>query len=349
MEAKVRRIEAGEYGMLSALLGVYDANLTAVTEEFGVKASVSGTEILLSGESAEKLTRAENAILNMLSFLTAGEELDKGRVQYCVELAKEGKTAENAEVSAVVAVTSRGKQIKCKTLGQKAYVHAINHSDVTFGVGPAGTGKTYLAVALAVAAYKDKKIERIVLTRPAVEAGEKLGFLPGDLQEKVDPYLRPLYDALSEMLGEGYLKLMERGVIEVAPLAYMRGRTLNNAFIILDEAQNTTREQMKMFLTRMGEGSKIVVTGDVTQIDLPDGKKSGLLHAVSVLKGVKGVSAITLTAKDVVRHELVMRIIHAYERAEEKEEKERKEKKARLQTPSTEHQTVEEAQSETDN
>ncbi len=321
MESKIRRIEAGDYGTLSALLGVYDANLTAVAEECGVKATVSGTEILLSGEGAEGLFRAENALLNMLSFLKAGEELDKGRVQYCVELAKEGKTAENAEVSAVVAVTSRGKQIKCKTLGQKAYVHAINTSDVTFGVGPAGTGKTYLAVALAVAAYKDKKIERIVLTRPAVEAGEKLGFLPGDLQEKVDPYLRPLYDALAEMLGEGYLKLMERGVIEVAPLAYMRGRTLNNAFIILDEAQNTTREQMNMFLTRMGEGSKIVVTGDVTQIDLPDGKRSGLLHAVSVLKGVKGVSAITLSAKDVVRHELVMRIIHAYERAERKEQK----------------------------
>ena len=215
MEAKVRRIEAGDYGTLSALLGVYDANLAAVTEEFGVKASISGTDILLSGETAENLTRAENALLNMLSFVSAGEERDKGRAQYCVELAKEGKTAENAEVSAVVAVTSRGKQIKCKTLGQKAYVHAIHHSDVTFGVGPAGTGKTYLAVALAVAAYKDKKIERIVLTRPAVEAGEKLGFLPGDLQEKVDPYLRPLYDALSEMLGEGYLKLMERGVIEV--------------------------------------------------------------------------------------------------------------------------------------
>ncbi|MBR2616951.1 MAG: PhoH family protein [Clostridia bacterium] len=351
MEAKVRRIEAGDYGTLSALLGVYDANLAAVTEEFGVKASISGTDILLSGETAENLTRAENALLNMLSFVSAGEEIDKGRAQYCVELAKEGKTAENAEVSAVVAVTSRGKQIKCKTLGQKAYVHAIHHSDVTFGVGPAGTGKTYLAVALAVAAYKDKKIERIVLTRPAVEAGEKLGFLPGDLQEKVDPYLRPLYDALSEMLGEGYLKLMERGVIEVAPLAYMRGRTLNNAFIILDEAQNTTREQMKMFLTRMGEGSKIVVTGDVTQIDLPDGKKSGLLHAVSVLKGVKGVSAITLTAKDVVRHELVMRIIHAYERAEEREEKERKERKVNRLLSSTQPQVAEgeEERTETDN
>ncbi len=311
----------GDNGVLSRLLGVYDANLTTVMEECGVTVCVSGTDVCISGDSSEKEIRAENALLNMLSFLQSGEELDKSRVLYCISLAKEGKTAESAEVSAVVAVTSRGKQIKCKTLGQKAYVHAINNSDVTFGVGPAGTGKTYLAVALAVAAYKDKKIERIVLTRPAVEAGEKLGFLPGDLQEKVDPYLRPLYDALGEMLGEGYLKLMERGVIEVAPLAYMRGRTLNNAFIILDEAQNTTREQMKMFLTRMGEGSKIVVTGDVTQIDLPDGKKSGLLHAVSVLKGVKGVSAITLSAKDVVRHELVMRIIHAYERAEQKEQK----------------------------
>jgi phosphate starvation-inducible PhoH-like protein len=222
----------------------------------------------------------------------------------------------------VVAVTARGKQIKCKTVGQKTYVDAIKKNTVVFGVGPAGTGKTYLAVCMAVTAFKAKQVEKIVLTRPAVEAGEKLGFLPGDLQEKVDPYLRPLYDALQDTLGlETYEKLMERGAIEVAPLAYMRGRTLSNAFIILDEAQNTTREQMKMFLTRMGEGSKVVVTGDVTQIDL-DGKQSGLLHATRILQGVEGVGICNLTAKDVVRHPMVMRIIRAYEKdADAKKEK----------------------------
>ena len=228
---------------------------------------------------------------------------------YCLELAKEGKAGDITKLSSgAVAITSRGKPIKCKTVGQKAYVDAIRKDSVTFGVGPAGTGKTYLAVCLAVQAYKQKQVDKIILTRPAVEAGEKLGFLPGDLQTKVDPYLRPLYDALEEMLGtETYLKLMERGTIEVAPLAYMRGRTLSNAFIILDEAQNTTREQMKMFLTRLGDGSKMVVTGDVTQIDLPDGKKSGLEHATRVLKDVEGVSQIYLTDKDVVRNPMVDR------------------------------------------
>lgn len=214
-----------------------------------------------------------------------------------------------------MAITFRGKPIKCKTVGQRKYVDSIKKNGVVFGIGPAGTGKTYLAVCLAVQAYKQKQADKIVLTRPAVEAGEKLGFLPGDLQTKVDPYLRPLYDALEEMLGaETYLKLMERGTIEVAPLAYMRGRTLSNAFIILDEAQNTTREQMKMFLTRLGDGSKMVVTGDVTQIDLPDGKHSGLEHAVRVLDGVEGISAVYLTDKDVVRNPLVMSIVRAYEK-----------------------------------
>ena len=230
----------------------------------------------------------------------------------------------------VDAVTSRGKQIKCKTVGQKAYVDAIKKNTVVFGVGPAGTGKTYLAVCLAVSAFKGKQVEKIILTRPAVEAGEKLGLLPGDLQTKVDPYLRPLYDALQEMFGmENYLKLMERGVIEVAPLAYMRGRTLSNAFIILDEAQNTTVEQMKMFLTRMGDGSKVVVTGDVTQIDLPEGKRSGLKHAVSVLKNIEGIETVTLTAKDVVRHPLVMQIVRAYERDASRRETTREERKRR--------------------
>ena len=240
-----------------------------------------------------------------------------------MELAKEGN-AEGIEkvMSGVVAITSRGKQIKCKTVGQKKYVDAIKKNTVVFGVGPAGTGKTYLAVALAVSAFKNKEVEKIILTRPAVEAGEKLGFLPGDLQNKVDPYLRPLYDALQEMLGmDGYLKLIERGVIEIAPLAYMRGRTLSDAFIILDEAQNTTKEQMKMFLTRMGDGSKMVITGDLTQIDLPEGKKSGLKHATTILKNVNGIGIINLTASDVVRHSLVMEIIRAYERAEKESAK----------------------------
>lgn len=252
---------------------------------------------------------------SLLSLAETGENVDKGRVAYCLELAKEGKAGDITKLSSgAVAITSRGKPIKCKTVGQKAYVDAIRKDSVTFGVGPAGTGKTYLAVCLAVQAYKQKQVDKIILTRPAVEAGEKLGFLPGDLQTKVDPYLRPLYDALEEMLGtETYLKLMERGTIEVAPLAYMRGRTLSNAFIILDEAQNTTREQMKMFLTRLGDGSKMVVTGDVTQIDLPDGKKSGLEHATRVLKDVEGVSQIYLTDKDVVRNPMVMSIVRAYE------------------------------------
>ena len=219
----------------------------------------------------------------------------------------------------VIAITSRGRQVKCKTLGQKRYVQALKQNELVFGIGPAGTGKTYLAVAMAVLAFKNKEVDRIILTRPAVEAGEKLGFLPGDLQSKVDPYLRPLYDALQEFLGlETYRQLTERGAIEVAPLAYMRGRTLNSAYIILDEAQNCSVEQMKMFLTRFGEGSRVVVTGDITQIDLPHERKSGLIHALDVLSDVEGVSIVRLTHKDVVRHELVQRIIRAYE-AYEKE------------------------------
>ncbi|MBO5525412.1 MAG: PhoH family protein [Clostridia bacterium] len=240
---------------------------------------------------------------------------------YCLELAREGKSADIGKlVGGVIAITSKGKQIKCKTVGQKAYVEAIKKNTVVFGVGPAGTGKTYLAVCMAVNAFKTRQVEKIILTRPAVEAGEKLGFLPGDLQTKVDPYLRPLYDALQELFGlENYLKLMERGVIEIAPLAYMRGRTLSNAFIILDEAQNTTKEQMKMFLTRMGEGSKVVVTGDLTQIDLPGGQYSGLRHATRVLDGIEGISVCRLSDKDVVRHPLVMQIVRAYERDGKKE------------------------------
>ena len=303
---------------MSAFLGTLDINLTLISRETGATAFVEGLTVRLSGEE-ESVRLAEETVEALLSFVRAGERIDESRVFYCLELVKEGKAKDICVLSSgTVAVTSRGKQIKCKTVGQQAYVDAVRKNTVVFGVGPAGTGKTYLAVCLAVAAFKSKQVEKIIMTRPAVEAGEKLGFLPGDLQTKVDPYLRPLYDALQEMLGaETYLKLMERGVIEVAPLAYMRGRTLSSSFIILDEAQNTTKEQMKMFLTRMGEGSKMVVTGDVTQIDLPDGKKSGLLHAIGILKDVEGIRVCRLTDKDVVRHPLVMRIIRAYEKSEQ--------------------------------
>ena len=310
---------------LVQILGAFDENLNVLSRTLAITAYVEGTKIRLEGEQ-ESVNVAAKTLQALLSLANTGEEIDESRLAYCIELAKEGKQDEIALLGeGVVAITSRGKQIKCKTVGQKAYVDAIKKNTVVFGVGPAGTGKTYLAVCMAVSAFKSKQVEKIILTRPAVEAGEKLGFLPGDLQEKVDPYLRPLYDALQEMLGvETYAKLMERGSIEVAPLAYMRGRTLSNAFIILDEAQNTTKEQMKMFLTRMGEGSKMIITGDVTQIDL-DGKQSGLVHATSVLDEVDGIAVCRLTAKDVVRHPLVMRIIRAYEHdAEQAEENKRK-------------------------
>ena len=308
-------VESGTLDTLSRLLGAFDENLNIIARETGVTAIVEGTKIKLSGEENQVLL-AETVINKLASIIRSGESIDKTRRIYCVELAKEGN-AEGIEkvMSGVIAITSRGKQIKCKTVGQKKYVDAIKRNTVVFGVGPAGTGKTYLAVAMAVSAFKNKEVEKIILTRPAVEAGEKLGFLPGDLQTKVDPYLRPLYDALQEMFGmDNYLKLMERGIIEIAPLAYMRGRTLSNAFIILDEAQNTTKEQMKMFLTRMGDGSRVVVTGDLTQIDLPDGKKSGLKHATTILRNIDGIETVQLTAKDVVRHALVMEIIKAYEK-----------------------------------
>ena len=329
-EKRTQTVDTGSVDRLARVLGAFDENLAFLMRETGVVAYVEGVKIRLEGEQ-ENVVLAEKALLALVKLAGVEEVIDEGRVAYCLELAKENRTEEIETVSeGVVAVTARGKQIKCKTVGQKTYVSAIKKNTVVFGVGPAGTGKTYLAVCMAVSAFKSKQVERIILTRPAVEAGEKLGFLPGDLQTKVDPYLRPLYDALQEMLGlETYAKLMERGAIEVAPLAYMRGRTLSNAFIILDEAQNTTKEQMKMFLTRLGEGSKAVVTGDITQIDL-DGKESGLVHAMKILDGVEGVSVCTLTAKDVVRHPLVMRIIRAYEKAEQKKtDKERAEKTCR--------------------
>ena len=321
-------IDAGSLDDMQRLVGIYDENLNIVTRELCVSASVEGVRLKISGEEGNVVLSAR-VLERILKLIRAGEPVDKTRIVYCIELAREGNLEGIEQVmSDVVAITSRGKQIKCKTVGQKKYVDAIKKNTVVFGIGPAGTGKTYLAVCLAAGALKGKQVEKIILTRPAVEAGEKLGFLPGDLQTKVDPYLRPLYDALQEMFGlETYAKLMEKGVIEVAPLAYMRGRTLSNAFIILDEAQNTTCEQMKMFLTRMGEGSKVVVTGDVTQIDLPEGKRSGLKHAVSVLKNIEGVETVTLTAKDVVRHPLVMAIVHAYERDAARREYIREERK----------------------
>ena len=323
-DRKMESVEVGSVDKLARILGAFDENLNFLSKELGVVAYVDGVKIRVEGER-QGVELAAKVLKELVTLATDNEPIDKGRMAYCIELAKEGKTEEIATLSGgVVAITARGKQIKCKTVGQKAYVDAIKKDTVVFGVGPAGTGKTYLAVCMAVAAFKSRQVEKIILTRPAVEAGEKLGFLPGDLHEKVDPYLRPLYDALQELLGlETYVKLMERGAIEVAPLAYMRGRTLSNAFIILDEAQNTTKEQMKMFLTRMGEGSKMVVTGDVTQIDL-DGKDSGLVHATKVLENVDGISVCRLTAKDVVRHPLVMRIIRAYEKDAEAKDKTKK-------------------------
>ena len=297
-----------------SLFGLNDQNVALVEQECGVDVSLRGSELFLTGE-AEDAGLAESVILKLLEMIRRGDLVDRTRIRYAIALAREGDVDRIDEIlRSVVAITHRGKQIRCKTLGQQEYVQAIRDHDLTFAVGPAGTGKTYLAMALAVVALKNKEIERIVLTRPAVEAGEKLGFLPGDLTQKVDPYLRPLYDALYDFMGvDSYQKLLERGVVEVAPLAYMRGRTLSDSFIILDEAQNTTSEQMKMFLTRLGFHSKVVVTGDITQTDLPYGKKSGLAEAIEILKDIPEIGMVHLTHKDVVRHELVQTIVKAYD------------------------------------
>ncbi len=302
-------------GLTSALFGQYDENIRVIEDEINVRIGVEADNIAISGE--EKAASLAGTVINrLIILLRKGERIDKSRIRYAIELAAEGRDELIEEImSDVIAITYRGKQIKSKTLGQQKYVSAMKNNTITFGIGPAGTGKTYLAMAMAVMAFKNKEVARIVLTRPAVEAGEKLGFLPGDLQHKVDPYLRPLYDALYEMMGmESYQKLAERGVIEVAPLAYMRGRTLNESFIILDEAQNTTIEQMKMFLTRLGDGSRMVVTGDLTQVDLPPGRLSGLKHASQILADIKDIAICQLTHKDVVRHELVQNIIRAYDK-----------------------------------
>ncbi len=303
------------YDVMMSVFGELDENIERLTDAFGVDVFAMGTGVKVSGD--EKDVEGAIRAINALEKLCKKQTLNSQTVNMVIGYAKAGKDFDVEDLMGTVAITARGKIIRPKTLGQKKYVDAIKKYSVVFGVGPAGTGKTYLAVALAVYALKNKEIDKIILTRPAVEAGEKLGFLPGDLNEKVDPYLRPLFDALQEMMGqESYLRHIERGSIEIAPLAYMRGRTLSNSFIILDEAQNTTKEQMKMFLTRMGENSRIVVTGDVTQIDLPKNVKSGMVDAIEVLEGVEGIEIVKLTAKDVVRHELVTRIIQAYEKAE---------------------------------
>ena len=299
------------------VFGSFDQNLRIIENEYHVTVLNRDNELRISGDP-EAVLYAEKAVNGLLALAAKGEVIDSQNVRYIMKLVGEGREEKIPDLARdVICVTAKGKPIKAKTIGQKEYVNAIMDNTITLGVGPAGTGKTYLAVAAAVAAFRAEKVSRIILTRPAVEAGERLGFLPGDLQSKVDPYLRPLYDALFEMLGtETYNKYLERGHIEVAPLAYMRGRTLDDSFIILDEAQNTSREQMKMFLTRLGFGSKIVITGDATQIDLPADKVSGLKEAMRVLEGVDDIAICKLTGADVVRHELVQKIIEAYEKAE---------------------------------
>ena len=310
------RMEVDSMDTALAVFGSCDENIRLLEQSLGVTAVCRGTELKFSGPE-DAVQKARRAVDAMLALREGGTPLEEQTVRYCISLADAGEEGKVQELAGgCIAITAKGRPVRPKTLGQKQYVEAILKNAVTFGVGPAGTGKTYLAVAMAVKAFKARQVSRIILTRPAVEAGEKLGFLPGDLQNKVDPYLRPLYDALFDMRGaETYQKLLEKQLIEVAPLAYMRGRTLDDAFIILDEAQNTSPEQMKMFLTRMGTGSKVVVTGDVTQIDLPDKARSGLVDALQVLKNVQGIAMMFFSEKDVVRHRLVQEIIRAYEKA----------------------------------
>ena len=316
-----RIVNAERLEEIIAVFGSFDENIRRIEDALDVRIINRSTDLKVSGDE-EMVDKAVRTLEGLLALASKGEAIDEQRVRYLITLVNEGNDAQVEQMTKdVVCITAKGKPIKAKTVGQQKYMKAIAKNTVTIGVGPAGTGKTYLAVAAAVAAFRERTVNRIVLTRPAVEAGERLGFLPGDLQNKVDPYLRPLYDALYEMLGaETFQKYQERGSIEVAPLAYMRGRTLDDSFIILDEAQNTTREQMKMFLTRLGFGSKIVITGDITQIDLPEDKTSGLKDAIRVLDGVKDIAICRLTAADVVRHALVQEIISAYERAAQKPE-----------------------------
>jgi len=297
-----------------SLFGLNDQNMALLEQECGVSVALRDHVLEISGDE-KQVCLARDSIFRLLEMIENHEQVDRMRIRYVISMVRDGKAdCIPSHSFQAVAYTHRGKQIVCKTAGQQLYIDTIRQNELTFAIGPAGTGKTYLATALAVMALKNKEVERIVLSRPAVEAGEKLGFLPGDLAQKVDPYLRPLFDAMNEFLGaESCARLMERGIVEVAPLAYMRGRTLSNAFIILDEAQNTTSEQMKMFLTRMGFHSRMVVTGDITQTDLPSGVASGLVEAVSVLRGIEGIGIIELTGHDIVRHELVQRIVEAYD------------------------------------
>ena len=316
-----RIVNADRVDDLIAVFGSFDENIKRIEEALDVHIINRGTDMKVSGDE-ENVDKAVRTLEGLLALAAKGENIDEQRVRYLITLVREGNDDSIAQMAKdVVCITAKGKPIKAKTVGQQKYMRAIQKNTITIGVGPAGTGKTYLAVAAAVAAFRERTVNRIILTRPAVEAGERLGFLPGDLQNKVDPYLRPLYDALYDMLGaETFQKYQERGSIEVAPLAYMRGRTLDDSFIILDEAQNTTKEQMKMFLTRLGFGSKIVITGDITQIDLPDDKTSGLKDAVRVLEGINDIAICRLTAADVVRHALVQEIINSYEKAAKKPE-----------------------------
>ena len=301
-----------------SLFGTNDQNIPLFENELDVTLAVRGSDLRITG-SDENVSMASQVVEKLTDLMRRNAQVDRTTLRYALALAKKGELDRIEEIAfEVVAITHRGRPIRCKTLGQHEYVQSIREHELTFAVGPAGTGKTYLAMALAIVALRNKQVERIVLTRPAVEAGEKLGFLPGDLSQKVDPYLRPLYDALYDMMGsEAYQRLQERGVLEIAPLAYMRGRTLSDSFIILDEAQNTTPEQMKMFLTRMGAGSHTVVTGDTTQTDLPVGKQSGLLQAMTVLQGIAEIGMVKLTNSDVVRHDMVQTIVKAYEKHEE--------------------------------
>ena len=308
--------------LIEVLYGNLEKNLKKIETEFDVKMSIKENSLLITGDKTI-LDALGLVLFEIDNTIQTENELTDQRLDYIIEMANKGKLYNMDKIlDKTICMNAKGKAIKPKTLGQKMYIDKIYNNDIVFGIGPAGTGKTYLAMATAVKAFRNNEVERIILTRPAVEAGESLGFLPGDLQEKIDPYLRPLYDALFDIFGyENYLKLVDRGLIEVAPLAYMRGRTLENAFIILDEAQNTTNEQMKMFLTRLGYGSKAIITGDITQVDLPRGKSSGLSQASRILKNVKGLEFMYFTSSDIVRHPLVQRIIDAYENYEDKKEK----------------------------
>lgn len=315
--SQIERTIQLENDIILPVFGQFDSNIRKIEKSCGVQIVNRGDDVKVVGEE-RGVHKAWNVLNSMAALARRGEEITEQNLEYFISSAEEADLQELEKVyDNLICITANGRPLKPKTMGQKKYIDLMKNNTVVFGIGPAGTGKTYLAMAMAITAFKNNEVNRIILTRPAIEAGEKLGFLPGDLQQKVDPYLRPLYDALYEIMGvENFTKNMEKGLIEVAPLAYMRGRTLDNAYIVLDEAQNTTPEQMKMFLTRIGYGSKAVITGDLTQIDLAEGKRSGLLEATKILSGIEGIGMITLTNKDVVRHPLVQKIILAYEKFE---------------------------------